>query len=144
MEHSSLRCPKSSKPNGKVYALTQEEQGLFVKTLESHKVPKNRNDYKKQLLIELYTGMRMGEINALKPENVDFGRKVIHVRGTVSMGINNRIYRSDHPKTSAGVRDVPMNDLVRPILRDAIDEMVENPEGTIFYDHNQDRVISTM
>lgn len=30
---------------------------------------------KKQLLIELFTGMRMGEINALKPENIDFKKK---------------------------------------------------------------------
>ena len=36
-----------------------------------------RNEYSKQILIELYTGMRMGEINALRPEDIDFKKGVI-------------------------------------------------------------------
>ena len=106
-------------------------------------MPKNRNDYRKQLLIELYTGMRMGEINALRPEDVDFKRNVIHVRGTISKGIGDRIYRSETTKTSAGMRDVPMNTLVKPVLEKALAEMKNNPAGTIFYDHQKKNVIST-
>ena len=143
MENRDLRCPKSNRPDTKVYALTKEEQETLETALKNHKVPKNRNDYRKQLLIELYTGMRMGEINALRPEDVDFKRNVIHVRGTISKGIGDRIYRSETTKTSAGMRDVPMNTLVKPILEKALAEMKNNPAGTIFYDHQKKNVIST-
>ena len=85
----------------------------------------------------------MGEINALKPENIDFKKKVIHVSGTISMGINNRVYRRDHTKTNAGMRDVPINDLVRPILEEALADVKPNKEGTIFYDYIKNDVVST-
>lgn len=143
MDDRDLRCPRSDRPDTKVYALTREEQEILENALKNHKVPKNRNDYRKQLLIELYTGMRMGEINALRPEDVDFKRNVIHVRGTISKGIGDRIYRSETTKTSAGMRDVPMNNLVKPVLEKALAEMKNNPAGTIFYDYQKKNVIST-
>jgi hypothetical protein len=37
-------------------------------------------------------------------------------RATISSGINGRVFRREHPKTDAGIREVPINDLVRPIL----------------------------
>ena len=56
-----------------------------MKALEEHKVLAWRNnDYKNRMLIELYAGMRMGEINALKVEDIDFVNSVIHVRRTIS------------------------------------------------------------
>lgn len=87
--------------------------------------------------------MRMGEINALRPEDIDFEKNVIHIRGTISMGIDWRIFRRAHTKTDAGMRDVPLNELVRPILEKAIKDMRWNKEGVIFYDHNKNDVIST-
>lgn len=143
MDDRDLRCPRSDRPDTKVYALTREEQEILENALKNHKVPKNRNDYRKQLLIELYTGMRMGEINALRPEDVDFKRNVIHVRGTISKGVGDRIYRSETTKTSAGMRDVPINNLVKPVLEKALAEMKNNPAGTIFYDYQKKNVIST-
>ena len=144
MESANLRCPKSIKADSKVMALTEDEEKRLINMLMTYKPPGNRNNYCKQLLIELYTGMRMGEINALKPENVDFKHGVIHVRSTISMGINNRIYKRDHTKTDAGMRDVPINDLVRPILEEALAEAKKNPEGTIFYDYQKHQVVATM
>ena len=41
------------------------------------------------------------------------------------------------------MRDIPMNNLVRPILEKVISEMKRNKAGVIFYDHNKDDVIST-
>ena len=138
-----IRYPKSAIPDKRIPALTIEEQKSLVETLAKHKRQGTRNEYSKQILIELYTGMRMGEINALRPEDVDFQKGVIHIRGTVSMGINNRMYRRDHTKTDAGMRDIPMNNLVRPILEQAIAEKKWNKEGVIFYDYNKNSVITT-
>ena len=85
----------------------------------------------------------MGEINALRPEDIDFKKGVIHIRGTISMGVDWRIYRRSHTKTDAGMRDVPLNNLVRPILEQAIEDMKWNKDGLIFYDYYKKGVIST-
>ena len=143
MLSSQIRCPKSAIPDKKIHALTIEEQQALVETLAEHKKWGSRNEYSKQILIELYTGMRMGEINALRPKKKKKKKGVIHIRGTISMGIDYRIYRRDHTKTDAGMRDVPINNLVRPILEQAIAEMKRNKEGLIFYDHYKNDVIST-
>lgn len=138
-----IRCPKSAIPDKRIPALTSDEQKALVEALANHRKWGSRNEYSKQILIELYTGMRMGEINALRPEDIDFKKGMIHIRGTISMGIDNRMYRRDHTKTDAGMRDIPMNNLVRPILEQAIAEMKRNKEGVIFYDYNKNSVIST-
>ena len=138
-----IRYPKSAIPDKRITALTIEEQKTLVETLAEHKRQGKRNEYSKQILIELYTGMRMGEINALRPEDIDFKKGMIHIRDTISMGINQRMYRRGHTKTDAGMRDIPMNNLVRPILEQAISEMKRNRDGLMFYDYNKNGVITT-
>lgn len=138
------RKVKSSKPDKKVRGFTRDEQEKFLKALEEHKVPAWRNnDYKNQMLIELYAGMRMGEINALKPEDIDFENGVIHVRRTISKGLNDISHVRESTKTVKGMRDVPINDLVRPVLEDAIRNAPYNKLGLIFYDKVNKKVITT-
>ena len=141
--HKGIRCPKSSKSDREVKGLTEEEQKKFEKALMKHKVPHGRNTYKAQLMLELYTGMRMGEINALKPEDINFSEGYIHVGATISRGLGSRNFYKAHPKTAAGIRDVPMPMKAREILMEALMEMKPNPEGLIFYDHNKDDVVAT-
>lgn len=140
---NNIRCPKSKKADRNVRGMTEEEQKKFVETLINHKVPYGRNTYKIQLLLELYTGMRMGEINALKPENISFKEGYIHVGATISRGIKSKSFYKSHPKTTAGIRDVPITEKTKELLVQALDEMRDNPEGLIFYDHNKEDVIST-
>lgn len=138
------RRPKSTKPDKIVKALTLEEQKRFMKALDDYKAPAWRsNDYKNQLLIAIYTGMRMGEINALKPEDIDFERNVIKVKRTVSKGLNGRNFIRESPKTSNGIREVPINEMVRPVLKDALMKAPKNREGLIFYDKNKNSVVTT-
>ena len=94
-------------------------------------------------MIALYSGMRMGEINALKSKDIDFQNGFIHVRGTVSRGINYRPYIRQGTKTEAGVRDVPISGLLEPVLRRALSQRKKNPEGLIFYDYNKGGIIET-
>lgn len=138
-----IKCPKSRKKSKVVRGMTEGEQKRFVETLEVHKVPYGRNTYKLQLLLELYTGMRMGEINALRPESINFKKGIIHIDATISRGLNCRNYFKGHPKTASSIRDVPMSEKAEMLLKQALDEMVDNPLGLIFYDHNKGDVVST-
>ncbi len=140
---NDLRCPKSDKPDKKVRALTRMEQAKFIAFLQNYKGQKNRNDYSNQLMIELFTGMRMGEINALTPECIDFEKDVIHVKSTVARGENFREFIKNGTKTDAGVRDVPIIETLKPILKNAIDKKIDNPLNLIFYDKQKQNIIST-
>ena len=115
----------------------------FSERRSKDKVPYERNSYKKQLLLELYTGMRMGETNALRPEDIDFARKLIKARRTISLGEKSKPFINITTKTYAGKRDIPMSKDAEAVLREAIEEMKPNPEGLVFYDHNNRHIITT-
>ncbi len=143
MQSGNMKCPKSNKANKKVTALTKDEQKRFVEYLENYEAPKGRNEYTLQLLISLYSGMRMGEVNALRPENIDFKAGVIKVRSTVSRGTNYKSFIKDGTKTYAGIRDIPIMDNLKTVLKSAMEKKAENPYDLIFYDNVNDKIITT-
>lgn len=143
MQSKDIRKPRSSKPDRKVRGLTVEEQNILVKALTEKKTHTGRNDYHLQIFIELYSGMRMGEINALRAKDIDLDNNVVHVRSTISYGINHRVFLKDSTKTYAGVRDVPISNKLKPFLVEALKRYKANPDGLLFYDHNANTVIST-
>ena len=61
------------------------------------------------LLTALHTGMRRGEILALKWEDIDFKAKVIHIRRNAVLGRYETTI-SDELKTKASKRDVPLSE----------------------------------
>ena len=138
-----LRRPKSAKADKKIRALTEEEQKIFTACLIKDKIPAGRNNYKNQILISLYSGMRMGEVNALSPSDIDFKHNVIHVKRTISMGANGRGFLGHSTKTYAGMRDVPISKTLRPVLEDAFEKMKPNEHNLMFFDHLNQRVITT-
>lgn len=143
MQLENLKCPKSNKADKRVTALTKEEQKRFVEYLENYKAPKCRNEYTLQLLIALYSGMRMGEINALKTENIDFKSGVIKVRSTVSRGYNYNSFIKEGTKTYAGIRDIPIMYSLRKILENALKQKSDNPYDLLFYDNKNNKIITT-
>ena len=62
----------------------------------------------------LYTGLRRGEALALRQEDVDRKRRVIHVTKAVEF-IGNRP-EIKLPKTATGIRDVPIPSVLLPLL----------------------------
>ena len=143
MKSSYLRCPRSNQRPKKVRALTKAEQEKFLEALKEHKIPDGRNGYKLQLLIELYSGMRMGEINALTDDCIDFEQGMIHVRRTISRGAEYEDYIKNGTKTYAGTRDIPINKFLKPVLEEALKQKKRNPWRLVFYDYNKNAFIST-
>lgn len=143
MDLREFRCPASSKPDKKVRGLTEEEQLKLIDALEDHKGKARTNTYKYQLLIELYGGLRMGEINALKPGDINFKKGFIHVHRTVARGSNYENFLKESPKTAAGVRDVPICNKLAEVLKQALSKMKNNEHGLIFYDYNKKDIVST-
>src|SRR5262249_10760207 len=75
-------------------------------------------------MISLFTGMRIGEVLALRWGRVDLDRKVIEVREaleeTKAHGIRFKV-----PKTKAGRRDITLPDLLVDMLRDFRKDQLE-------------------
>ena len=63
-----------------VSAFTIDEQKQLISELQNA----NKFRYKYQILLSLFTGMRMGEINALDINDIDFQNKIIHIRRTIT------------------------------------------------------------
>ena len=122
MEH--IKAPKSKKPRTKVRALTRDEQRALMRVLTTEDVA-----YSRQMLLSLLTGMRMGEINALKVEDVDLRFGAIRVCRTISRGARGEAILADTTKTDAGTRTLPITPTVRTLLLDCIGD---KREGFIF------------
>ena len=143
MLSQSIRRPKSKKADKKVRGLTAEEQKALVDVMTNKNPPAGRNDYRLQLFIELYSGMRMGEINALTLDSIDFDNNVIHVSATISKGADNKSFVKEGTKTKTGIRDVPISNTLKPYLEEAIKRYKKNKENLIFFDHKTKKVITT-
>lgn len=81
-----------------------------------------QNDLKSLgILICLNTGLRVGEVCALRWENVDFETRIIHVEKTIeriySKEENKTIVIIDTPKSITSVRTIPINSKLYNILK---------------------------
>lgn len=108
--------PKSTKEKRKIEAMTLEEQKFYMNACKNHK-------HGNLFMLALLTGMRQGELIALKWENVDMENKMIHVKHTSRVV---RIWNNEGefedvniigtPKTSAGERVIPMDKTIKNIF----------------------------
>lgn len=134
-----LQKPRSKKQTRKVTALTIEQQRKFLEALHNNKV-----NYHTQMLLSLFTGLRMGEINALGISDIDMEKRVIHVRRTITRGENYKAAVGTSTKTYAGLRDVMMNDVIHDIMKDYLEnEYRKNPLDLLFYNFKTNSVINT-
>ncbi len=143
MEKSFIRKPNSTKLTKKVRAFTVEEEKAFLIAMKNYAPPKNSNNYKLQLLIALFTGMRMGEINALSINDIDFNSSIIHINKTITRGVNYEIIVGDTAKTPNRVRDIPMSSYVVSLFKEAVNNYRYNNEKLLFYNYNSNRPITT-
>lgn len=80
----------------------------------------------------LYTGMRIGEICALKWEDIDLGKRLIYVRHTlqrVYVKPNETKIIIDSPKSEKSMRTIPMSNIVYTKLK----EIKENYQKDDFF-----------
>lgn len=79
----------------------------------------NLNSTKTGVLLALYTGLRIGEICALKWNNVDLKSMILHIKSTVSrVNIEGKTkFILEAPKTKSSVRDIPIPTKLGNILK---------------------------
>lgn len=105
------------KVNNKVISvLSDNEQYELEKYLFS-----NINSTTIGIILSLYTGLRVGEICALRWSDINFNQKTICIRNSVSI-VKNINGKGSHfeitsPKTNASIRDIPIPTVILPYLK---------------------------
>lgn len=90
-------------------ALTEQEQKAFMSEASSEY-------YYELYAFLLCTGMRFGEAAALTWADIDYINKEIHINKTVSLDIDGKQIITT-PKSKSGLRDIPLTDTARDILK---------------------------
>lgn len=143
LRKTTVMKPRSVKQDKKVRAFTVDEQIRFLKAIESYTPSKTRVNYKNQWLLELFTGMRMGEINALSIDDIDMKNSLIHIRKTISLDKNSKPVLNKTTKTNAGIRDIPMDKRTKALLEEVLSNYHRNKNHLLFYDSVNKKLITT-
>lgn len=124
--------PKSKKQTKKVEALSIEQQKQLLDILETDDIK-----YKHIMLLGLNTGMRIGEILALKKSDID--NNYIHITRTLTRDINDKIIIGTTTKTYAGQRDIPITKSLKNLIDKIKSEQPINDLELLFIE--KDKVI---
>lgn len=119
--------PKSSKETKVIDAFTIEEQKLFLEQLEKHNYL-----YKEVFIILLYTGMRVGEVLALKKDNINLDKKEIIISSTITRDENDKSIIGNSTKTYAGKRVIP----ITPFIYSTLSKLIDSDNDLLFNNHN--------
>lgn len=124
-----LKKPKSKKAERKVRALSTEEQAKLVDILLTDESIK----YVPQMLISMFTSMRMGEVNALTINDINTKFNFINVDKTITRKEHGRAFVNTSPKTAKGNRQLPINTMVKPIIDQVLSGYVPTTDNMLFH-----------
>ncbi len=108
---ASVTSPKQVQKDMKF--LTVEQAQHLLETVRGHTL-------EAMIVLAVLTGMRRGELFALRWEDINFSKGTIHIHRSLSYenadGSGCR-YRGDLPKTAAGKRTIPLPDVALEVLK---------------------------
>ena len=127
----NLKKPKSEKKMKKVERFTLDEQNKILEIITSSDIDLK---FKIIVLLGLHTGMRCGEICALRPSDIDSRGKVIIVNRTTTRDEKGHVtlHKEDTTKTENSRREIPINQEVEHYLKIAKSIFKFNPNQLLF------------
>ena len=118
---------ESGKNRGVRHALTIEQQRCFMEYIANHPIYYH---WWPMFTILLGTGCRIGEALGLRWQDLDFKKRVISINHSLvyypANGSNKCVLRVSLPKTDAGIRTIPMLDIVKDAFEMLYEEQKEN------------------
>lgn len=97
-------------------ALTIDEMNMFIKYSE-------KSFFYNAIRMLFATGMRQGELRGLRWSDYDEKNGVLHIRRTASIDKDGNPTMNT-PKSTSGLRDLPLNDDIKRIIKDQRDQQL--------------------
>ena len=124
--------PKSTKDKKVVRALQIEEQQKLTNYLLH--IPVIDEPYKVAYLIEMYLGLRIGEVLALKNTDINLHKNLITVNKTLTTDKDHKVIMGNSTKTYAGIREVPIPTFIREEIINQMRLAENNKDKQLFVD----------
>lgn len=137
MESETISKPKSVKEDKKIEALTIYEQRKLVEVLELE-----MHKYNYIILLQLYTGMRIGEILALKRNDIDLENNVINVSRTLTRDEKDKVIMGRTAKTIKSQRKIFINEKAKEVIEKIYKTQTININGLLFFDNKNNTYIT--
>lgn len=125
----SVIKPRSLKKDKEIESLSLEEQKAFVNELKDEK-------YRNIFLLALHSGMRIGEILALQPEDIDFKNKLLTIDNTLTKDKDGKVIIGETTKTYDSTRKIPITSILEGILSDSLTSYIPNNNNLLFCHSN--------
>lgn len=126
--------PKSNKKDKKIQAFSLEEQKALIERLKGNK-------YEDIFMIAMFSGMRIGEILALSPKDIDLTNNTIKIQRCLTRDINSKVILGDTTKTYESTREIPITELFVNNIKNSLYYMELN-EHNLLYTTSTQNVIS--
>ena len=146
MLDETLSKPISKKENKKIEALSKEEETRLINILNNEE---QNHKYKNIILLQLYTGMRIGEVLALSNDCIDLQNNLLTVYRTLTQDDNYKVKMGKHTKTykkrtgvDNGKRTFPMNNNTKTIIIKILKNKTVNINGLLFWDNKKNTYIT--
>ena len=145
MLKEEVKKPKSDKKTKNVEALTLEEEKKLIDILINQE---SSHKYKNIILLMLFTGMRIGEVLALRYDNIknSISKTQFFVNDTLTRDDeDNVILREEdnnRTKTKNSARWIDITPEVKQILENSLKNYIINPDNLLFYDEVDCRLIT--
>lgn len=139
MENESISKPKSCIPDKEIKALTLKEQKRLLEVLN-----KQEHKYKNIVLLQLYTGMRIGEVLALSINDINYDIGTITIRKTLTRDEHDKVIMGDTTKTENSKRVILMSDKIKKIIQEVEKRQIANINGLLFYDNVRNKYITPL
>lgn len=140
MEDEDLKKPISKKDTKHVESLTVDEEKKLVDILNNEE---KHHKYRNILLLQLNTGMRIGEVLALSKDCIDLKNKTITVYRTLTRDLKEQVIMGKTTKTGEdGVRTFPMADATQKIITDVMKSKIFNIHNLLFWDYTKSNFVT--
>lgn len=127
MLFEEVKKPKSDKLDKEVVSLSIEEEKKLLNVISEH-----RHQYNNIVLLMLFTGMRIGEVLAIK--NNDFDNDYIYVSQTMTRDEQDKTILGNKTKTKKSKRTITINKNIKKILDNSVNESIKNKNNLLFCD----------
>lgn len=134
MLFEEVKKPKSDKLDREIVSLSIEEEKKLLNVLSSQTSP-----YKNIILLMLFTGMRIGEVLAIKLNDID--ENYIYVSQTMTRDENDKTILGKTTKTPKSKRPIPVNSTVKKIIENSLSDHIKNKQNLLFCDIDTKEII---